>query len=85
MYRIFGNVQNFSYQKFFIIGSSRFSRSIFSTFVSIQEGGRKGTKKGLWHFFAHSVLEALPQAKKVWRVYTQKVIIMVMLAMSIYF
>ena len=39
MYRIFGNVQNFSYQKFFIIGSSR------STFVSIQEGGRKGTKK----------------------------------------
>ena len=84
MYRIFGNVQNFSYQKFFIIGSSRFSRSIFSTFVSIQEGGRKGTKN-LWHFFAHSVLEALPQAKKVWRVYTQKVIIMVMLAMSIYF
>lgn len=45
--------------------------------------GSKGTKN-LWHFFAHSVLgiegkkNTPPQAKKVWRVYTQKVIIMVM-------
>ena len=66
-----------------LLGQVDFQGAFFLHLYQYKKGAE--STKNLWHFFAHSVLEALPQAKKVWRVYTQKVIIMVMLAMSIYF